>query len=923
MAWTTWMLLVPQYRRLLNLSLILNLNLLLLWSCQSPEPISFNDQIRPILNNNCLNCHGGVRQLGDFSLLFPETAFALTESGKRAIVPGNHQKSELYRRLVHEDPQERMPQEAPALSEAQIKLIADWIDQGAQWEDHWAYVAPASAAPPVQDSQWTISGMDDFVLKKLQEIELEPAAPAQPSVLARRASLDLTGLPPSGIILERYLRDPSESNYETLLDSLLASPHFGERWAAMWLDLARYADSNGYETDNHRNIWRFRDWVVQAFNRDLPFDQFTIEQLAGDLLPDPSRDQIMATAFHRNTMTNTEGGTIDEEFRLTSVMDRLNTTFEVWQSTSIGCVQCHSHPYDPFKQEEYYQLLAYFNNTQDADLSSLAPTLATWEPMDEEKIRSVISYIDQISSLNTDEASPLSSQIKAALYPRLIPKQCDDFQNVLINSDGSVSNQVYNFKESLRKRLYFKFEAVEIEGLQAIQYHFATRGTDAGIKVYLDHLDGELIQEIRFPYTTPEAEHVWEQEFVKASFPVSSTAGSHNLVFELINHTAKAPDGLVTIKEIELQFNNPQDARLTAYQQALLGLLDKADQTPVMKAKTGDFERNTRFLERGSWLTPLQEVHPKLPGTFQTQPIGTDRLALARWLVSEDNPLTARVIANRLWEQIFGNGIVLTVEDFGTQAEKATHPQLLDYLALRFKDHHQWSIKHFLKEILMSATYRQSSQVTPLKLEVDPYNRMMSRGPRFRLSAEQIRDQALAVSGLLDTTVGGESVMPPQPEGIWQVIYNAQKWETNQEDQYRRGLYTYWKRTAPYPSMVSFDSPSREFCVSRRIRTNTPLQALVTLNDPVYVEAAAALAKRMNQHQDPEEAIKSGYKLALMREPPGETLTILRELYQQAQQEMDKTPFKKVTWSSHETVQDPMIVVANAILNLDSFIMKE
>ncbi|MDH3708790.1 MAG: PSD1 and planctomycete cytochrome C domain-containing protein [Cyclobacteriaceae bacterium] len=898
-------------------------------SCKKEE-ISFNQHIRPILNENCLACHGGVRQLGDFSLLFPETAYAPAESGKRPIVPGSHKKSEMYQRLVHTDPGERMPQDAPPLNDQEIKLIAEWIDQGAQWEDHWAYVPPGLPQVPSLNSSWPQSDMDRFVLQKLQEAGLDPEVQALPATLARRVSLDLTGLPPSGKMLAQYLEEPTATHYEALVDSLLASEHYGERWASMWLDLARYADSNGYEADNHRNIWRFRDWVIQAFNSDMPFDQFTVEQLAGDLLPDPTRQQLIATAFHRNSMTNTEGGTIDEEFRLASVMDRLNTTFEVWQSTSIACVQCHSHPYDPFKHEEYYNLMAYFNNTQDADLSSLAPGLATWEPVDAQRIEQIVAFIDRMRQPEIDknltQNQSLGDKFKEALFPTLIPQLCDDFQHVQINTDGSVNNQVINLSEGLNRRLYFTFNNIELEGLQAINYYYATRGTDARIKVYLDQLDGLLLQQVDFPYTTRQAEHVWEQTFTRESFKLRNQipTGKHHLVFELINTTAKAPDGLVTIKEILLEFEEPPSKQLRDYQNELWELRTKADLTPIMKAKTPGFTRITQVFDRGSWLTPTDTVTSQLPATLSRgTAIGGDRLALAQWLTGPDNPLTARVMVNRLWEQLFGTGIVLTVEDFGTQAEPASHSGLLDFLALRLMNEHQWSIKSFLKEILMTASYQQSSRVTEKKLQIDPYNRLLSRGARFRLTAEQIRDQALAVSGLLDGTIGGRSVMPPQPQGIWQVIYNAQQWETKPEDKYRRGLYTYWKRTSPYPSMVSFDSPSREFCVSRRIRTNTPLQALVTLNDPVYVEAAAALAQRLKPlEQDLEAAIRQGYQLALVGEPSQETIDILKQLYTEAAEELG-TAIQPVTWRPGERIDDPMMVVANAILNLDGFIMKE
>ncbi len=897
----------------------------ILGSCDEAPRISFNQQIRPILNDNCLVCHGGVKQQGGFSLLFPEDAYGPTDSGKPAIIKGNHQKSELYRRLVHPDPDHRMPQEAPPLTEEEIELIAEWIDQGAEWEDHWAYLPPVSMEITLTDHPWIISKIDQLVWDKLQLLELEPETQATPEILARRVSLDLTGLPLQGAAIEQYLENPDSDHYQAMVEYLLESPHFGERWASMWLDLARYADSNGYETDNHRNIWRYRDWVIQAFNSDMPFDQFTIEQLAGDLLPTPTQDQLIATAFNRNTMTNTEGGTIDEEFRLASVMDRLNTTFEVWQSTSIGCVQCHSHPYDPFEHKEYFQLMAYFNNTQDADLSSMAPTLALWEPATESEIRETVDYIKEKIEWSIPESAPLHKQIQEALFPKLIPGLCTDFNHVLINGDGSASNHVVNFSEGLEKRLYFKFDSIPLDELRGISYHFATKGRDARIKVYLDSIDGSILQAIDLPYTGKPGQNIWEYNYHQQEFPVPPNSGIHDLVFELINVTAKAPDGLVSIKNLELIYGQKSSKELQDYRQHLLELHAKADRTPVMKAKTPGFERITRVFDRGSWMVQTDTVQAAAPRTLlKNNHLGADRLALARWLVSDENPLTARVMANRIWEQLFGRGIVPTTEDFGTQAEPASHPKLLDYLAMQFMHEHQWSIKSLIKEILMSATYRQSSVVTEEKLEKDPFNEWLSRGPRFRLSAEQIRDQALFVSGLMDTTIGGKSVMPPQPEGIWQVIYNAQEWSTEEKDRYRRGLYTYWKRTSPYPSMVSFDSPSREFCVSRRIRTNTPLQALVTLNDPVYVEAAAALAEYMkNAGSSPEEAIRAGYKQALLKEPSTDNLRVLLELHNEAGEGLLSPVKVNSDQGPGEFITDPMQVVANAILNLDSFIMKE
>ncbi|HMQ61958.1 MAG TPA: DUF1549 domain-containing protein, partial [Flavilitoribacter sp.] len=396
-------------------------------ACQrTDDRISYNRDIRPIFNKKCLPCHGGVKKLGGFSLLFREEALGSTDSGKPAIVPGSHKKSELYHRLTEQDPGKRMPQESDPLSAGEIRLIARWLDEGAQWEEPWSYIPPKETPAPKNDSDWPQADLDRFVLKRLEQEGLKPEVPAAPATLIRRVSLDLTGLPPTPEMVEAFTADPSEKTYAALVDSLLASPHFGERWAAWWLDLARYADSQGYEKDGHRNIWQFRDWVIGAFNRNLPFDEFTIEQIAGDLLPAPTRDQLVATAFHRNTMTNTEGGTDDEEFRTAAVIDRLTTTFDVWQSTTIGCVQCHSHPYDPIRHDEFYSLLACFNNTQDADLDNELPRLDMYKPEDSARIGEVIGYINRLKpGAEINGSDDLNEQIRRALFPRLFPRDCD------------------------------------------------------------------------------------------------------------------------------------------------------------------------------------------------------------------------------------------------------------------------------------------------------------------------------------------------------------------------------------------------------------------------------------------------------------------------------------------------------------------
>ena len=888
------------------------------------QTISFTDQVKPILNQKCMRCHGGVRQLGDFSLLFREEALATTESGGIGIIPGNHKKSELYKRIVHTDPELRMPLEGDPLSEEEIKILTQWIDEGAQWEEHWSYTP--LEAPGVEAS------IDKFIQKGLKDAGLSPNGPAQPAILARRAALDLTGLPPEASVVEQYLESPSLEKYEAYVDQLLASPHFGERWAAMWLDLARYADSKGYEKDAPRSIWKYRDWVIHAFNNDLPFDEFTIQQLAGDQLMNPSKEQLIATGFQRNSMTNTEGGTDDEEFRVAAVIDRVNTAMEVWQGTTIGCVQCHSHPYDPYLQEDYYKLYAYFNNSQDADQDNEFPQLELYQPADAANIDAIIKYIQELSpTTNVNKDDLLAIQIKQALFPRLIPQHVDDFQNVVMNWDGGMSNLSNNMKSAVGRRYFFQYNAIPLDRLKGIEVTYSAGGNESQIIIRKDQIDGEILGQVDVPSTSKivNGKPSWYSSFKQLTIPINSE-GKHNLIFELVNTTGNNPEGIVRIKELLLDYGQPLIQAWKASTDKLIQFRGRATMTSIMKPKPGALKRNTHVFERGNALMPGQEVQPGLP-EWMPQPdpsIEEDRLQFAKWLVDPENPLTARVAVNRFWEQIFGTGIVETLEDFGSQGAKPTHPELLDYLAYSFIHEHDWSVKELLKSIVLSDTYQQSSMTNAEKQELDPYNQYLSRGPRFRLSAEQIRDQALAVSGLLNDSIGGKSVMPPQPDGIWQVVYSALEWKTNEQDRYRRGLYTYWKRTTPYPSMISFDSPSREFCVSRRIRTNTPLQALVTMNDPVYVEAAQELGDQMLQvgNGDLERSIEYGYYKALLKQPNTTTIEVLKELYEDARIALNTPQVISTSQKEErpgESFTQPMHVVANAILNLDAFFTKE
>ncbi|NND06074.1 MAG: DUF1553 domain-containing protein [Saprospiraceae bacterium] len=903
------------------LGMLCLLTLLTCLSCNQSEEISYSRHIKPILNEYCLSCHGGIRAQGGLSFLFEKEAMeAQTESGLRPIVPGRADKSEIIKRMRSNDPELRMPKEGPALREGDIQLIETWINQGAQWDDHWAYAQISNPNVPDLDTAWGSNAIDHFIYQKLKEKGLQPSGRATPDELARRLSFDLIGLPPTLENAGEFLKNPTNVHFDDLIDRLLDSPHYGERFASMWLDLARYADSNGYEKDMGRSVWRFRDWVINALNDDMPFDQFTIEQLAGDLLDVPSTDQSIATIFHRNTMTNTEGGTEDEEFRSMSIIDRVNTTFEVWQATTMSCVQCHSHPYDPFKQEEFYELYALFNNTQDADLDSEYPFLMETDSVQKDlrQVRAKILALkgEAVGDLNYID----KSEIKNLAHPRLFGHFADDFQHVLIANDGEFSNSSYNSNNQKDKKYYLIFQDVDLNDLEEIRYHYFCRGDDAVIEISLDSIEGPIISRTSMT-SSPGKDKDWQWK----SFPLEvSQNGIHDLVFHFINTTGDFRNGVVSVKEMVLGYQGEETTQaLRSWQDTLLALYQGGIKSPVMKERTAALRRPTHVFERGNYLVKGAKVQPNIPEILNHEDvIVVDRLDMAKWLVSDKNPLTARVMVNRIWEQLFGRGIVETMEDFGTQGFPPSHEELLNYLAYQFSHDWNWSIKALIREVVSSDIYQQSSRTSANQLEIDPFNIYYGRGTRARLTAEQIRDQALAVSGLLNTKIGGESVMPYQPEGVWQITYSSAKWEAKHEsDKYRRGLYTYWKRTTPYPSMTAFDTPSREFCVSRRITTNTPLQALVTLNDPVYVEAAESLGAWMTKQGqgDLKKAIERGYEKALLKKPNEEVLEILHGLHEESVQPMAMHVSMD---RNKKKILAPMTVVANAIMNLDAFLNK-
>ena len=663
----------------------------------------------------------------------------------------------------------------------------------------------------------------------------------------------MTGVPPTLEEVEAFLTDTSEDAYKKVVDRLLASPAYGERWARKWLDLARYADTNGYEKDARRSIWQYRDWVIKALNADMPFDQFTLEQIAGDLIPDATDDQRIATAFHRNTMTNEEGGTDDEEFRVAAVVDRVNTTMQVWMGTTMGCAQCHSHKFDPITQTEYYQFFALLNQTEDSDKTDNRPSLRT---------------------LTQEQAKQLT----------LFEAEQREIQEKLLEAVTRYDGQVLEGQD-------------EWERIEKTKDDLANRRVSKELQEVLKLAPAERSED--------------QQASLRKDF-VEWGLKTARVEFEALHNRQKE----LTDQKLQLEY--------------------VVADTPIMRELEPDKRRRTHVHVRGNFLEKGEEVSPNTPAAFSRLPDGEqpNRLALARWLTSRENPLTARVAVNRHWEQIFGVGLSETSEDFGAQGTIPSHPHLLDWLAVEFIES-GWSMKKLCRIIVTSATYRQSSLMTAESTELDPKNRMLARGPRFRLPAEMIRDQALAASGLLSRKMYGPSVMPPQPDGLWIIVYSSDQWVTSEgEDRYRRGLYTFWRRTNPYPSMITMDATSREVCTVRRIRTNTPLAALVTLNDPVYVEAAQALAWRMVEAggRDRRAGIDHGMRRVLIRSPDPQEIERLSQLFESELAHYQQHPVEAKQMAT--SYIDPpaganlnrlaaWTVVANVILNMDETLTKE
>jgi hypothetical protein len=873
------------------------------------EKIDFNSQVKPILNNKCIACHGGVKREANFSLLFRQEALAIAESGKKAIVPGDPNHSELVRRIMESDPEERMPYKEEPLSKEEIKILTQWIEEGAEWGDHWAYLKVENPEIP-KASSWARNEVDHFVEEKWEQQNLTPSPEAEKATLLRRVCLDLIGLPPAKQNAKLFLGNTDDSTYERLVDSLLASPHFGERWASVWMDLARYADTKGYERDDSRSIWRYRDWLIRAFNKDMPYDQFITEQLAGDLFPNPSDAQYIATAFHRNTMTNDEGGTDNEEFRIAAVLDRVNTTWEAMMGTTFACVQCHSHPYDPFRHEEYYKFMAFFNNTRDEDTEAEYPLLRHFDKSDSAELALLTKWIDK--NISSEKASEVNLFVKT-WQPAINLIQADQFTN----SELSDSKWLI-----FRNHALCRLQNVDLEKKNQLIYRWLSWKPNGKWTIHLDQPNGPILKIIDVKSTNGN----WAISAL--DFPTAK--GVHDLYFTYTNPHLKTPEDNGMMLDWFHFTTSGLEKDKNQYAKFWTLLNKEVQTTPITVENPQSMHRVTQVFERGNWLVKTDTVQPEVPQSLNPFPkeAPKNRLGLAQWMTSKENPLVARTIVNRVWEQIFGAGLAETLEDLGTQGIPPTHKELIDHLSWKLMNEYQWSLKKLMKEIVMSATYRQDSKITPDHLAKDPFNKLYARASRVRLSAEQVRDQALSVSGLLSNKMYGPSVMPFQPDGIWQSPWNGQTWtKSKSEDQYRRAVYTYWKRSSPYPSIMTFDGATREVCTARRIRTNTPLQALVTLNDSVYVEAAHRLALNMQQKsKEVQQQIAIGYEQAIGQPITSEKLAVLEKLYHQALTEYQSSNQKLVSYHKQHDQQLPqtkaLALVASAILNLDEFVTK-
>ncbi|MDQ8190367.1 PSD1 and planctomycete cytochrome C domain-containing protein [Roseibacillus persicicus] len=903
--------------------------------------VDFAQEINPLFVKHCTACHGGVKEAGGLSFIYREKALIAGESGEMAIVPGKPEESELMRRItLPADDDEIMPQakHGPPLEAHEIDLFRQWISEGAEWSGHWSMTPVEVTEPPQVESDWAHTTIDKHILATLEARGLTPSEPASRPEWLRRVTLDLTGLLPTMQELGNYLADESPDADAKVVDRLLASPAYSERWASLWLDLARYADSEGLGVDNRRDIYPYRNWVIEAFDKDMPFDEFTIKQLAGDLLPERSLDDLVATGFNRLTTQNSEGGTDDEEFRVMAVMDRAATTYNTWQGLTMECVQCHSHPYDPIQHEEYFQTLALFNNTRDADRNANEVSIRV--PNEEKEKEKVLQTFDALQKAEQDYLT-LTKEMdnESTWYPpvdshfttrgsslvaetRTTEEGTPDFFATGTPGGGARHTVEFSLGNGPQNPLTVLKLTVLPEDIETAR-HMAEAGFSLK-NVQLSRLKGDGSAEI-IPFQHVSTSVAHNQGYVRGLMdpskgngwsvttkmfhphwaalilkePLTNYQPDDRFRLELVHSGAKGNESSVpmVVRRFQFAFSDLPDwieqgaspARIDAFRniQNLQNSLAKVKgpRTLIMHDVEPGLEREMRLFIRGNWMTRGEVIKPgtpdHLPPIESEEP---DRLDFAKWLASSENPLTARVWVNRLWHQLFGLGLVETLEDFGAAGMPPSHPALLDYLAHQFTEEHQWSTKEMLREIALSATYRQTAEVSAEKREQDAHNIYLSYGPRQRMTAEMVRDTALQAAGLLSEKRLGGITFPPIPGGVWKPFQSGDKWNTaarGSDDRYRRMIYTYMKREIPFPGMATFDAPSREFCKQRRMVSNTPLQALMTMNDEAFFEAAQAFAKRVFQKEGQlPEQISQAYQLATTEIPDEETISKLMEAYE-------------------------------------------
>ncbi|MEK6476895.1 DUF1553 domain-containing protein [Catalinimonas sp. 4WD22] len=1037
------------------------------------KKVSFNYDIKPILSDRCFACHGpdANKREAELRLDTPEGAFAaLAENpGHFAIVAGEADESELYRRISSSDPEVMMPPPESNLkiTAEEVELIRQWIEEGAEYEPHWSFIKPEqSEVPEVQLSEWPKNEIDQFVLARMESQQWQPADRAEKSTLLRRLSFDLTGLPPSVKELEDFLNDDSPQAYEKAVDRLLDSEHYGERMASEWLDVARYADSHGYQDDGMRNMWPWRDWVIQAFNKNLPYDDFILWQLGGDMLPNPTEEQILATGFNRNHLQSQEGGIVDEEYRVEYVADRTNTLGKAFLGLTLECARCHDHKYDPISQKEYYEMFAFFNNVNEAGqipyMGEASPTLI----LTSEEAEKQLAFVEEkITALEKEVAPPnyqeafeqwkktltehAAIQLRKALghYPLDQPRN-EKFRNLA--NQAKPANMVVNQQDQEPEIVEAKFG----KGLKLVGDSYVDLGEEIGyfdrhqpfsISIWLKPLkdslegpifsrsgglfngnrgydfmlraDGTISASLNHTYPADGIEvhtqekivpHQWhhlvftydgsskaegvmiykdgkklplivyndhlKQSIIRYGKDRESWGGSGNLQigkrFEETLDGAVVDEFMVFDKtlsapEVSKLYNESADLQaflVVDQQQALLDYYlgnfnptyqkqyrqlteerGKAnniltDQPEVMVMKDRTHPRKSYILDRGAYDARTEELSPNTPEIIMPMPddLPKNRLGLAKWLIHEDNPLTARVVVNRYWQMLFGRGLVNTSDDYGSQGELPSHPELLDWLAVSFRES-GWDVKALLKMMVMSATYQQSSIADEEKLEADPDNLWLARGPSYRMPAEMIRDNALAASGLLTDTIGGPSVKPYQPKGLWKELAtrNATVYvQDSGQNLYRRGLYTIWKRSSPPPSMISFDASEKYLCVVKRQKTSTPLQALILLNDPQYVEASRLLAERMMTEGgiETDKQIAFGFQALTSRRPDPRELQLLTSLYQEELEVFKSDPVSADSLLQvGEYPRDQQLakaelaaltVVANTLVNYDEAVFK-